>query len=195
MNAILDIKNLCKDYGTLNILKNVNVQIEEGDFLVLVGPSGCGKSTLLNCIAGLESITSGAISIDGKDMTSVSPKDRDIAMVFQSYALYPTMSVSNNITFGMKVRGVDKAEREKNWHKWPNNFKSKHCFHASQGNYLAARDSVWPWVVHWFGIQNCFYLMNHFQILMQNCELKCGLKLKNCIKNSRHQWSMLPMIR
>ena len=112
MNMILDIKNLHKNYGTLNILNDVNVQIEEGDFLVLVGPSGCGKSTLLNCIAGLEDITSGSIAIDGRNMTSVSPKDRDIAMVFQSYALYPTMSVANNITFGMKVRGVDKASRE-----------------------------------------------------------------------------------
>ena len=112
MNTILDIKNLHKNYGALNILKDVNVQIEEGDFLVLVGPSGCGKSTLLNCIAGLEEITSGSISIGGRDMTSVSPKDRDIAMVFQSYALYPTMSVANNITFGMKVRGIDKPTRE-----------------------------------------------------------------------------------
>jgi multiple sugar transport system ATP-binding protein len=74
---------------------------------VLVGPSGCGKSTLLNCIAGLEPVSGGTISIDGRDMNDVAPKDRDIAMVFQSYALYPTMSVAKNITFGMKVRGVD----------------------------------------------------------------------------------------
>ena len=112
MNTILDIKNLHKNYGALTILKDVNVQIDEGDFLVLVGPSGCGKSTLLNCIAGLEEITSGAIAIGGRDMTSISPKDRDIAMVFQSYALYPTMSVANNITFGMKVRGIDKQTRD-----------------------------------------------------------------------------------
>ena len=112
MNTILNIKKLHKNYGALPILKDVNVQIDEGDFLVLVGPSGCGKSTLLNCIAGLEDITSGSIAIGDKDMTSVSPKDRDIAMVFQSYALYPTMSVANNITFGMKVRGVDKTTRD-----------------------------------------------------------------------------------
>lgn len=112
MNTILDISHLHKNYGALNILKDVNVQIEEGDFLVLVGPSGCGKSTLLNCIAGLEEITSGTVSIGGRDMTSVSPKDRDIAMVFQSYALYPTMSVANNITFGMKVRGIDRETRQ-----------------------------------------------------------------------------------
>ncbi|MBU3029131.1 ABC transporter ATP-binding protein [Paracoccus marinaquae] len=106
---ILEIDHLQKSYGDTHILHDINVSIDEGDFLVLVGPSGCGKSTLLNCIAGLEPITGGTIRIGGRDVTGVSPKDRDIAMVFQSYALYPTMSVARNITFGMQVRGVDKA--------------------------------------------------------------------------------------
>ena len=104
---ILQVRNLRKQFGGSDILKDINVEIEKGDFLVLVGPSGCGKSTLLNCIAGLEPVTSGVVNIDGRDMSEVAPKDRDIAMVFQSYALYPTMSVKKNITFGMKVRGVD----------------------------------------------------------------------------------------
>ncbi|MGB0969275.1 MAG: ABC transporter ATP-binding protein, partial [Halocynthiibacter sp.] len=112
MASILDIKNLYKSYGSTEILKDINIAIEQGDFLVLVGPSGCGKSTLLNCIAGLEPITKGGMSIGGKDMTNVSPKDRDIAMVFQSYALYPTMTVAKNITFGMKVRGIDQATQD-----------------------------------------------------------------------------------
>jgi multiple sugar transport system ATP-binding protein len=112
MAPILDIKNLRKSYGSTEILKDINVSIEPGDFLVLVGPSGCGKSTLLNCIAGLEPITGGELFIGGRNMTDVSPKDRDIAMVFQSYALYPTMTVAKNITFGMKVRGVDAATQE-----------------------------------------------------------------------------------
>lgn len=112
MDPILNIQNLYKNYGSVEILKDINVSIDPGDFLVLVGPSGCGKSTLLNCIAGLEPITSGRLDIGGQDMTDVSPKDRDIAMVFQSYALYPTMTVAKNITFGMKVRGVDAATQE-----------------------------------------------------------------------------------
>ena len=111
MEAMLEIRNLDKNYGATEVLKDINVSAEPGDFLVLVGPSGCGKSTLLNCIAGLESISGGSIQIGGRDMTHVSPKDRNIAMVFQSYALYPTMSVAKNITFGMKVRGVDEATR------------------------------------------------------------------------------------
>jgi multiple sugar transport system ATP-binding protein len=112
MTPILEINNLFKSYGSTEILKEINVAIEQGDFLVLVGPSGCGKSTLLNCIAGLEPITKGKLSIGGQDMTHVSPKDRDIAMVFQSYALYPTMTVAKNITFGMKVRGIDQAVQD-----------------------------------------------------------------------------------
>jgi len=112
MAPILEINNLFKSYGSVEILKDINVAIEQGDFLVLVGPSGCGKSTLLNCIAGLEPITSGKLSIGGQDMTHVNPKDRDIAMVFQSYALYPTMTVAKNITFGMKVRGVEQSVQD-----------------------------------------------------------------------------------
>lgn len=117
MAPILDIKGLYKNYGPVEILKDINVSIEPGDFLVLVGPSGCGKSTLLNCIAGLEPISGGTLAIGGKDMTHVNPKDRDIAMVFQSYALYPTMSVAKNITFGMKVRGASKSEQQEQLEK------------------------------------------------------------------------------
>jgi len=106
MNSILKIKNVNKNFGMISVLNDINIDIESGDFLVLVGPSGCGKSTLLNCIAGLEKINSGDVFIDNKNMSDVAPKDRDIAMVFQSYALYPTMTVEKNITFGMKVRGI-----------------------------------------------------------------------------------------
>ncbi|GGA78069.1 sugar ABC transporter ATP-binding protein [Brucella endophytica] len=111
--SFLAIKNLHKNYGNVPILKDINIEIEEGGFLVLVGPSGCGKSTLLNCIAGLEPITSGDISINGKSIAGLHPSQRDIAMVFQSYALYPNMTVAGNIGFGMEIRGVPKAEREK----------------------------------------------------------------------------------
>ncbi|MBB2969795.1 ABC transporter ATP-binding protein [Mesorhizobium sp. RMAD-H1] len=111
--SFLAIKNLYKSYGTVPILRDINIEIEEGGFLVLVGPSGCGKSTLLNCIAGLEPITSGEILINGRSVAGLHPSQRDIAMVFQSYALYPNMTVAGNIGFGMEIRGVPKPEREK----------------------------------------------------------------------------------
>jgi multiple sugar transport system ATP-binding protein len=111
--SFLKISNLRKSYGSLEILKDINIEIEEGGFLVLVGPSGCGKSTLLNTIAGLEPITSGDIAIDGRSVAGLPPSKRDIAMVFQSYALYPNMTVGGNISFGMEIRGVPKDERDR----------------------------------------------------------------------------------
>ena len=111
--STLEIDRVRKSYASLEVLKEVSISIGTGDFLVLLGPSGCGKSTLLNMIAGLETITGGEIRIAGKVVNNLSPKDRDIAMVFQSYALYPTMTVRQNIEFGMKIRGLPPAERDK----------------------------------------------------------------------------------
>ncbi|MEJ6396192.1 sn-glycerol-3-phosphate ABC transporter ATP-binding protein UgpC [Gymnodinialimonas sp. 2305UL16-5] len=111
-NLTLSAQSLKKSYGAVDVLHDINVDMAEGEFLVLVGPSGCGKSTLLNCIAGLEEITGGTLRIAGIDVTQAPPRDRDIAMVFQSYALYPTMSVGENIGFGMKIRKVPKPDME-----------------------------------------------------------------------------------
>ena len=112
--ASLELRNVHKSYGNSQIatLKDIALKIDAGEFLILVGPSGCGKSTLMNCIAGLENITGGEILVDGEDISQASPKDRDIAMVFQSYALYPTMSVRDNIAFGLKMRKVPAAKIE-----------------------------------------------------------------------------------
>ena len=108
--ASLTIRNVVKRFGENEVLKNIDFAIDDGEFMVLVGPSGCGKSTLLNIIAGLESASEGEILIGDNPVGNVHPKDRDIAMVFQSYALYPNMTVRNNITFGMRVRKTPAAE-------------------------------------------------------------------------------------
>lgn len=109
--ATLELRNVNKSYGSglTDTLKSIDLKIDDGEFLILVGPSGCGKSTLMNCIAGLESISNGAILVDDADISGMSPKDRDIAMVFQSYALYPTMNVRDNIAFGLKMRKMAPA--------------------------------------------------------------------------------------
>ncbi len=111
--AALTIDNVKKSFGTTQVLKGINIAIEKGEFLVLIGPSGCGKSTMMNSIAGLETVTEGRILIGGVDVTHASPKDRDIAMVFQSYALYPNMTVRGNISFGLEVRKIAKDKRER----------------------------------------------------------------------------------
>src|SRR5665213_3959991 len=109
--ATLTITHLRKRFGAVEVLKGINLEARPGEFIALVGPSGCGKSTLLAMIAGLETVTEGEIRIDDRLVNSVPPKDRDIAMVFQSYALYPTMTARQNITFGMESRGVPKAKQ------------------------------------------------------------------------------------
>src|SRR3954463_5533609 len=103
--ASLEVRNVGKKFGAVSALSDISLGARDGDFLVLLGPSGCGKSTLLNMIAGLEPVTAGDILIDGRIVNDLEPKDRDIAMVFQSYALYPSMTVHQNMSFGMKVRG------------------------------------------------------------------------------------------
>src|SRR3990170_5403219 len=108
----LSIRNVRKSFGATDILKGIDIEVEAGEFLILVGPSGCGKSTLLSMIAGLDTPTTGSIHIADRDVTHDLPKDRDIAMVFQSYALYPNMNVAQNIAFGMEMRGVPKPERD-----------------------------------------------------------------------------------
>jgi len=108
--ARIELKNVKKSYGAVNVIKGVDLTIEKGEFMVFVGPSGCGKSTLLRLVSGLETITSGELTFDGERMNDVLPSRRGIAMVFQSYALYPHMTVRQNMEFGMKLAGSSRAE-------------------------------------------------------------------------------------
>ncbi|MDL2398204.1 ABC transporter ATP-binding protein [Rhizobium mayense] len=111
--SALEILNIRKTYGQVETLKGIDISLESGEFLVLLGSSGCGKSTLLNIIAGLAEATSGDVRIGARSVLGVHPKDRDIAMVFQSYALYPNLTVHRNIGFGLEMRKVPTAERDK----------------------------------------------------------------------------------
>lgn len=106
----VSIKKVQKNYGAVSIIRDVDVEIEDGEFVILVGPSGCGKSTLLRMIAGLEDISAGEICIGNKVVNDVVPKERDIAMVFQNYALYPHMTVEDNMAFSLKMSGANKSE-------------------------------------------------------------------------------------
>ncbi|MFL0690864.1 MAG: ABC transporter ATP-binding protein [Agrobacterium tumefaciens] len=107
--ADVSLRGVKKQFGALSVIKGVDLDVKDGEFCVFVGPSGCGKSTLLRMIAGLEEITEGSLAIGGQDMTSIGPSERGVAMVFQSYALYPHMTVEENIGFGLKMTGQSKA--------------------------------------------------------------------------------------
>src|SRR5262245_4166763 len=111
--ASVSLKQVRKSFGSTAVVHGVDLGIEDGEFCVLVGPSGCGKSTLLRMIAGLEEITGGEIAIGGRVVNQVAPKERDIAMVFQNYALYPHMTVRDNMAFSLKLANTPKAELEK----------------------------------------------------------------------------------
>src|SRR5262245_39848678 len=106
--ATVTFENVWKRYGEFNAVKDLNLGIQDGEFMVLVGPSGCGKTTSLRMIAGLEEVSDGTLKIGDRVVNDVAPKDRDIAMVFQSYALYPHMSVYDNMAFGLKLRKTPK---------------------------------------------------------------------------------------
>ena len=110
--ASVTYKHVYKRYGDVEVIKDLNLDVEDKEFVVFVGPSGCGKSTCLRMLAGLEEISEGEIMIGDRVVNDVPPKDRDIAMVFQSYALYPHMSVYDNMAFGLKMRKVPKEERK-----------------------------------------------------------------------------------
>jgi lactose/L-arabinose transport system ATP-binding protein len=111
--AGVSLKNVVKAFGAIGVIQNATLDVADGEFVVFVGPSGCGKSTLLRIIAGLEDATSGEVAIGGKVVNDVEPADRGIAMVFQSYALYPHMTVKDNLSFGLRMTGNDKADTER----------------------------------------------------------------------------------
>ncbi|MCB9992889.1 MAG: ATP-binding cassette domain-containing protein [Hyphomicrobiaceae bacterium] len=106
----VEFQNIAKQYGRVTVLDELNLDVDDGEFLVLLGPSGCGKTTLLNLLAGLVETTAGKILIDGRDVTDLDPKDRGLAMVFQSYALYPTKTVRGNLQFGLSSQKLDRTE-------------------------------------------------------------------------------------
>jgi multiple sugar transport system ATP-binding protein len=108
--SALALHGIAKSYGPVQVLRDLSLEVERGEFLVLLGPSGCGKSTLLNIVAGLDQADRGRVAIGDQDVTALEPRRRDIAMVFQSYALYPTMTARQNMAFGLRMRGVARAE-------------------------------------------------------------------------------------
>ena len=109
--ATVKLKNITKNFGSVEVIRNANIDIKDSEFVALVGPSGCGKSTILRMIAGLEDVTSGEIEIGGNVVNAVAPSERQVAMVFQSYALYPHMTVRQNMSFGLEVTNHPKG----NW--------------------------------------------------------------------------------
>ena len=144
--ASVTLKNVYKVYdGGVTAVTDFNLEIADKEFIILVGPSGCGKSTTLRMIAGLEEISKGELYIGDKLSNDVAPKDRDIAMVFQSYALYPHMTVYDNMAFGLKLRKLRRMRLRDAWKRLPESSTSPTCLTVSRRHCPAASASVLPW--------------------------------------------------
>ena len=176
----LQLNDISKKFGSVEVLNGIDLEVADGEFVIFVGPSGCGKSTLLRTIAGLEDATGGTIRIDGEVVNGKPPTDRGIAMVFQTYALYPHLSVRDNMSLGLKqaktpkdeiVQRVDLATRM-----------------LSLEDYLERRPVELS--ARLCASQNCFCLMSRYPIWMRRCGFIHGWKLPGCTGNWGRPWSM-----
>ena len=158
------IKNLEKSFGDNKVINNFNININDGEFIVLVGPSGCGKSTLLRMISGLESINQGEIYLDEKLINNLIPSKREIAMVFQSYALYPHMNVFENMSFGLKMEKINKVKLIKKLIMLLQHFKLKICLKENLNNFQVDKGKELQLVEQSREIPKFFCLMNPYQI-------------------------------
>ena len=189
-------RGLSKSFGPLRVLQDIDLPVEAGEFTVLLGPSGCGKSTLLNAIAGLEDIDGGIVEIGGADVTQHEPSKRGIAMVFQSYALYPTMSVRGNLSFGLRVAVGPEAGSDKAASNGRRDCcRSTSCSIASRRSYPAASVSASPSAEHWCSRPRCSCSMNRCPTWTPSCGPRCALSSSACTRNSARPSSMSRMTR
>ena len=194
--ASVEIRDVRKAFGSTQIIKGVSVPIADGEFVVLVGPSGCGKSTLLRMIAGLENITGGTISIGDRVVNNVHPKERDIAMVFQNYALYPHMTVGDNMGFSLKLRDTDKAIIEERVQEGRRHSRPRPtCSTASRGSSPAASASASPWAAPSCAIRRCSCSTSRCRTSTPSCASPCAPRSRNCISGSRPRRSTSPTTR
>ena len=167
--ADLQLKHIYKRYaGGVTAVSDFTLDIDDKEFIILVGPSGCGKSTTLRMVAGLEEISEGELYIGGRLVNDVAPKDRDIAMVFQNYALYPHMTVFENMAFGLKLRKTPKDEIKKRVTEAAKILDIEHLLTESRRLFQAVKDSVLLWDVQSFVILRYSLWTNLYQTLMQS---------------------------
>jgi len=167
--------------GKTQVIQPLTLDVADGEFIVMVGPSGCGKSTLLRMVAGLERVTSGDIWIDRKRVTEMEPKDRGIAMVFQNYALYPHMSVEENMAWGLKIRGMGKGLIAERVQEAARILELDGLLSAAHASFPAASASAWRWGEPSFVIRRYFCLMSRSPTSMPSCAYRCALSCNSCI--------------
>ena len=180
--ASIRMEGIVKDYGALRAVQGIDLEIPDGEFVAFVGPSGCGKSTLLRMVAGLEEISSGTLHIGEHLMNDVEPRDRDVAMVFQDYALYPHMTIAQNIGFGLKMRRVKPAEIANRSSGRPRSCRSATCWNASPLSFRAGSASGWPWGGPSCATHRCSCSMSHSAISTPSCGSPCAPRSSGCTR-------------
>jgi multiple sugar transport system ATP-binding protein len=180
----IQLNDVTKSFGDVEVIPPLNLTIEDGEFAVFVGPSGCGKSTLLRLIAGLEDISSGHIEIDGNDATDVPPAKRGLAMVFQSYALYPHMSVRKNIAFPMRMAKMDQAEQDRRIEAAAKALNLTDYLDRRPGQLSGGqrqRVAIGRAIVR---EPAAFFSMNHCRTSMRRCAWACGWRSPSFTRSS-----------
>jgi ABC-type sugar transport system ATPase subunit len=174
--ACVTMRNLTKVFpgGTVAI-DHVDLTVGDGEFVVLVGPSGCGKSTLLRMVAGLEDVTTGVVEIDGQVVNNLSPRERDIAMVFQNYALYPHYTVEENLGFSLRIRGLPRQQTREQVMKTARVLGLESFLAANRPRCPAGSASAWPWVVLWCANLRYCSWTNHCPTWTPSCGWPCAV--------------------
>ena len=187
--ATLTLDAVRKSYGEREVVHGITCGVADGELVVVVGPSGCGKSTLLRMVAGLEPVTSGTVLIDGRIVNAVEPKDRDIAMVFQNYALYPHMSVYDNMAYGLKMRKMRRTEIRERVERAAGILQLRDLLAASRGSFPAGSASGWRWGARSSATRRFFYSMNPCRTSMRSCGSRCASRSSNCSRSSERPHS------
>lgn len=188
-------ENVSKKFGSFTALPDLSLTVEPGTLVTLLGPSGCGKTTTLRLLAGLEHPTSGRILIGGKDVTNLPANERDVSMVFQSYALFPHMSSLDNVAYGLESSGYKKKEARDRAEEGLKLVGLAGMGHRLPRNSQAGNNSVWLWLVLWCWNRRFCFWMNRFPILMRDFAEGCERKFENCSNVLVLQRSMLRTIR
>ena len=179
--ASVEIRKVDKFFGSTQVLHGVEIDIPDGEFVVLVGPSGCGKSTLLRMIAGLEEITSGEIAIGGRVVNNVPPKDRDIAMVFQNYALYPHMTVNENMAFSLKLAKAPQDDDRRAGRPGGRDPRpGTSCSTATRASSRAASASASPWAGPSSATRRCSCSTSRSPTSTPSCACRCAPRSRSC---------------
>ena len=193
--AEVSVRKLNKKFDITHVVKDVDLQIRDKEFMVFVGPSGCGKTTTLRMIAGLEAITSGEIRIDDTVVNEVPPMDRDIAMVFQNYALYPHMSVAGNMAFGLKMRKFEKPRSKSASSAPPTSWASASCCTASRASSRAASASAWRSAAPSCAIPRCSCSTSRSPTSTPSCACRCASSSRSCTSGWPSRRSTSPTTR